>query len=319
MRKFTFLVCCLFPFLLAAQSNLDEQLEIISDWFIGEFDNFQQVHKEIEDSVEVELRHERIHSIFAPLEIRDSKGYSFFVKQFQNGDESKVYRQRIYDFHPNETEQAIQLDIYSFTSPEDEEKYRNLDTDPALIGDLKLEQLRLAKGCEVYWKYQNDHFIGYMKEGSCHFFSKRSGKKIFITDSLRLSENELWIRDKAYDEEGNYVFGNKANIHHKLKRCHNYSGWMAIQKPDSEDYYLMRGIELHNQGGKSRLIDSKTNEETKYFVELSEVIYGKDTKVIKLAIYEENNSRALVYSWAAEGAALIGINTRKMTAGFTKK
>lgn len=304
---------------LFAQSNtnsLYDDLALMMQWFEGEFNNFQQVWKEKEDSIAQELRHEHIHSIFAKVDMPKIGKNTFFVKQYMDGDTNNIYRQRVYNFHVNEEEKAIQLDIYSFKTPADEKKYRQADKKPTLLTNLSSEDFRNLPGCAVYWKKQDDHFIGFMKEKACHFTSRRSGKEIYITDSLMLSQDDIWIRDEAYDAEGNYVFGNKAGIHHKLKRCRYFKGWIAVEKePKSNEYYLMRNIRLHDQGHKIQLID-KSGEATKYFVELSEVIYRSGIDVLKLAVYEEGKKKSLCYVWTNVEAKRIGINMRTITAGF---
>ncbi len=304
---------------LYAQNNaLQADLEEMMQWFEGEFDNFQQTWKENEDNVDQEIRHERIHSIFKKIEAPKLGNNVFYVKQFQNGDTTDIYRQRIYNFHINDAEQAIQLDIYSFLTPEDGEKYAMANHNPSILKDIAVENLRATTGCEVYWKKNGDHFIGYMKDRACHFTSRRSGKEIYITDTLKLTQDEIWIQDEAEDADGNYIFGNKAGIPHKLKKCRFFKGWIAIEKaPKSDDYYFMKHIILHDQGQKVQLIDDKDGTKTKYAVELSEVIYASGIEVLKLAIYEEGKEKAPAYVWANPNAKQIGINIRTMSTGFT--
>ncbi|MEM8524825.1 MAG: chromophore lyase CpcT/CpeT [Bacteroidota bacterium] len=304
---------------LQAQTiSLEEDFQLMRTWFEGEFDNFQQVWKENEDSIRQELRHEHIHSIVKRVEIPKLGEYVFFVKQYQDGDTSNIYRQKVYKFHLNKEENAIQLDIYSFLSPKAEKQYQMANYQPELLKDLSTKDFRNTPGCAVYWRKNGDHFVGYMKEKACFFHSRRSNKNIYVTDSLKLTQDEIWIRDEAYDEDGNYVFGNKAGILSKLKRCRFFEGWMAVQKPESEDYYFMRNINLHDQGQKVQLID-KDGSVTPYYIELSEVIYPTGLEVMKLAIYEEGKDKAVAYVWTNPDAKRIGINMRSITAGFAEK
>ena len=61
----------------------------------------------------------------------------------------------------------------------------------------------------MFWRKIGSEFIGSMPTGACRVESKRSGKTIIIDDYLKLSENEIWIMDKAVDEDGNYIYGHK--------------------------------------------------------------------------------------------------------------
>jgi hypothetical protein len=45
----------------------------------------------------------------------------------------------------------------------------------------------------VYWRRDGEAFVGYMKDRACNFVSQRSGKRIFIIDSLGLSADEIRI------------------------------------------------------------------------------------------------------------------------------
>ncbi|MEM9819487.1 MAG: chromophore lyase CpcT/CpeT [Bacteroidota bacterium] len=306
---------------LAAPSNskadrmLNNDLELMTTWFEGEFNNFQQVWQEEQDSVEAALRHEHIHSIFTSVVMPKIGTHVFYVKQYIDDDPEKIYRQRIYRFKTNSKERAIQLDIFSFMDEKAEKKYKNANIDPQILTSLTEEQLKNTEGCEVFWKKAGDHFVGYMKEKACQFVSDRSGKRIFITDSLRLSQDEIWIRDEAHDEVGDYVFGNKAGIHHKLKRCRQFSGWMAVQKPDSEEYTLMRDILIHDQGQRVPLVD-REGTPTKYSVELAEVIYKDGQEVLKLSVYNDDPKKPMIYTWTNPESVQIGINMQSITTGF---
>jgi hypothetical protein len=291
-------------------------------WFSGEFDNFQQAWKEKEDNIADSLRHEHIHSIFLPVDMPELGKNVFFVKQYMDGDTDKIYRMRVYNFFENKAENAIQLDIFTFKDKADETRFKNANRTPDMLKNLKPENFTKTDGCEVFWKFHADKgaFIGYMKDRACNFVSKRSGKRIFITDSLRLTENQIWIGDRATDENGNYVFGNKAGIQHKLVRCRYFKGWAAVKKPDAtkDNEYNSAGTfaHVHDQGWRARL-KLADGTPTKYTVELSQVIYGKNTDVLKLAVYEEGNTKAIAYTWANPDAKRIGINIREMQIGLT--
>lgn len=291
------------------QANMQEML----GWFEGEFDNFQQVYKEKEDKAK-EI-HEHIHSVFKKVTIPAFGENVFYVIQYFDGDTSKIYRQRIYSFSPDMMEQAIRLDIYSFKT---DSLYYYANLFPEKLNGLTPQQMTTIDGCGVWWKKIDNKYIGYMKEKACNFISKRSGKKIYVTDSLQLTPNEIWIRDEAYDENGAYVYGNKEKIPHKLKRCNFYKGWILLQKAGfDEQYHQQRNLVWHDQGKRIRLI-TEDGKATKYEVELAAVVYGKDLEVLKIALYEVGVSKAITYSWGSPGTNNIGINLRWLQAGLTK-
>ena len=280
--------------------------------FAGEFDNYRQVHREREEGVKDV--HEHIHSVFHPVRLPEIGPQVFYVYQYMDGDEKKVYRQRMYSFSLDKAENAIRLDIFSFKV---DSLYFFSHKDTSKLRNLTMADLVSTDGCEVYWKRQGEAFIGYMKERACNFVSKRSGKRIFITDSLRLTKDGIWIRDEAEDENGNYVFGHKAKIPHMLDRCRWYTGWTALQIPEAkEGYEVQRSLRVHDKGGRIRLL-TNDGKQTPYTLELAEVIYGNGVSVLKLAVYEEGKSKSVAYTWATPGSERIGINLRWLETGFT--
>ena len=131
----------------------------------------------------------------------------FYVQQYINDDPAQIYRQRIYVFVPDYEQNAIRLIIHI---PSDAEALVDAHLDNSKLDGLTPEATRTLPGCDVFWKRQANRFVGFMKEGACTYMSERSGKRIIIKDDLVLTENEIWIADSATDEDGNWVFGNKA-------------------------------------------------------------------------------------------------------------
>jgi hypothetical protein len=319
MKKLTLFLClfCFATHTATAQKTAADLKEMLP-WFTGEFDNFQQVWQEKEDKMPDSLRHEHIHSIFLPVAMPALGANVFFVKQYMDGDTDKIYRMRVYNFSEDKTENAVRLDIYTFKEKSDETTFKNANRDPSVLAALKPENFTSTTGCGVFWRKEGGVFIGSMKEKACNFISKRSGKKIFVTDSLRLTPDQIWIRDEAYDETGGYVFGHKAKIHHKLMRCRAFKGWFAIRQEGGkeEKYDFVGNLNVHDQGWRKRVI-RPDGTPTPYTVELSQVIFEKRINVLKLAIYEEGTERAITYNWTNPEAERIGINLRYLQVGLT--
>ncbi len=289
--------------------RLASDLLLFKKWFSGEFNNYQQVHKEIEDSIPANLRHEHIHSIFKEVQIPSLGQHVYFVKQYFDNNPNKIYRQRIYNFSINPTEDAIQLDIYAFINPSLDSLYRHADKEPSLLANFNKEHVRLTPGCEVFWKREHDHFVGYMKEKACNFISSRSGKRIFITDSLRLDEHSIWIRDEAADEDGNYVFGHKGKIPHQLKRVSYYTGWAAAIPSGETEMKAIRNLRFHNQGDRQSIL-FPDGQPTGYDVRLAQLIYGKDLEILQVAVFRTGQEKVMEYIWSDPNSKRMGINIK---------
>jgi hypothetical protein len=316
-------VVCILIFLSVlnnfGQGKLEEQMKLFSSWFEGRFDNYAQHYNDKE--TKFEYPHEHIHSIFKRVNLPNLGKDVFFVQQYLDGDESKIYRQRLYIFTPDKKEKALKLTIYSF---DDDKKYRDSHLDPAKLNGLTMANLTTTPGCEVFWKLNKarDKFEGYMKKDACKVMSKRLNKTIIITDDLFLTKDEIWINDQAKDEQGNYIFGNKSNIHHKLKKVRWFEGWtailnsgetpMATQDFEAAEYDGKTKIVIHDQGGKVKIND-------KYSVQLANLQHRSGLWVLTLKVIENATGKAISYTWTNPEAEKIGINLRWVQAGFTLK
>lgn len=106
-----------------------------------------------------------------------------------------------------------------------------------------------------------------------------------------------------------------------FKPCRYFSGW--IQYPpdmnDPDELYSLRDLMIHDQGGYVELdVDG-----VDYTAELTQLVYAKTLKIMKLAIYDIPksevgiNSKAISYTWAEPEAKRLGINIRKVISGWT--
>lgn len=318
IRTFCTLICLL-PFLAhGSEISSQQEFSLFLDWFEGEYDNHEQVWQQKESEVPEDELLEHIHHRFVPVDAPALGDRVFFVIQTMDDDLDKVYRQRLYVFSEDDQEQAIKLVIYRMA---DEAKYRDSWKDPELVKNITMEEVSTLAGCEVFWKHNGEFFDGYMKEGACHFYSKRSGKEIYITDTLRLTENEIWIADKATDAEGNYVFGRSEP--HKNRKVRKFKAWMGVKKstvnPDYEgdDMFFNGDIVIHNEGQIVPLLDDDKSP-TGYSIQLAQLTYqNTTTPILKLGVIEDATGKTLVYTWGATDASRIGINVRWFQAGLT--
>ena len=75
----------------------------------------------------------------------------------------------------------------------------------------------------------------------------RAANALFFIDDLLLTEEALWISDRAQDEEGNWVFGHPTGVPHKNRKARCFECWMTAMQRDGE-WIFRRGIEIYDQG-----------------------------------------------------------------------
>jgi hypothetical protein len=303
---------------VAQELSLDDEFALFLRWFPGEYDNNEQVWQQREDGLADEALHERIHHRFVAAPAPAVGEHVFFVLQTMNDDLTQVYRQRVYSFDLLPEEDAIRLRIYRM---KDEAAYRDAWKDPASLESLTPDQLTTLPGCEVYWRYNGEFFDGTMKPGACHFSSRETGQEIYISDTLRLTDQEIWIGDKAVDAQGNYVFGR--DTPHVNRKVRQFRGWMGVRKShvnpeyDGDDMFFVSGFTIHSEGGRQSILDDD-GQPTGYGIELARLTY-QNTRVpiLKLGVIDETSGETLSYTWAATDSSRIGINLRWLQAGLT--
>jgi len=293
---------------------LDKDFRTMMAWFPGVYDNQEQVYFEAEQEVDEALRHERIHHVFEPVDLPAFGGHVFYVQQHLNDDPAEIYRQRIYSFRPDYEEGAIRLTIHI---PNDVASLVDAHLDPTKLSGLLPEQTRVLPGCDVFWRRLSNHFVGYMTPNACSYVSSESGKRIIFNDDLLLTEEALWISDRAQDEDGNRVFGHPTGVPHKNRKARRFECWMTAMQRDGE-WTFRRGLEIYDQGGTVWL---ETEEEAPQQVGIKmrnvRWPYGNNRPSLVLYAYRPDEDRAVSYAWADPSAQRIGINLRWMQASCT--
>jgi len=293
---------------------LDKDLRAMMVWFPGVYDNQEQVYFEREQEVDEALRHERIHHVSEPVDPAAFGEHVFYVQQQLNDDPAQVYRQRIYAFRPDYDEGAIRLTIHI---PNDVASLVDAHLDPTKLTGLLPEQTRVMPGCDAFWRRQANHFVGYMQPNACSYVSSKSGKRTIFNDDLLLTEEALWISDRAQDEEGNRVFGLPTGMPHKNRKARGFECWMTAMQRDGT-WTLRRGLEIYDPGGMVWL-ETEEQPPEKVGIKMGNVRWphGNDRPSPILYPYRPNEDRAISYAWADPSAQRIGINLRWMQASCT--
>jgi hypothetical protein len=293
---------------------LEKDFRTMMQWFPGVYDNQEQVYFEEEQGVDEALRHERIHHVFEPVELPAFGKHVFYVQQHLNDDPDQIYRQRIYAFRADHEAGAIRLTIHI---PKDVESLVDAHLDPAKLTGLLPEQTRVLPGCDVFWRRQANQFVGTMAPDACSYFSAEQSQRIIFNDDLLLTEEALWITDRAHDENGNRVFGHPAGIPHKNRKARRFECWMTALQRDGE-WTFRRGLEIYDQGGMVWL-DTEEQAPQTVGIKMRNVRwpYGNNRPSLVLYAYRPDDDRAVSYAWADPSAQRIGINLRWMQASCT--
>lgn len=297
---------------------LKRDFNTMMNWFEGRYDNMEQVYFDRVLKVGDDEQHERIHSIFKRAVVPSVGDTVFYVEQYSDNDPEKVYRQRLYSFSPDQERGAIALKIFSF---KDASAVRGAHNDLGKLADVSLEDVSaMPDGCTVYWKKQANQFVGFMERGACQIESKRSGKTLVIEDDLVLTEDEIWIQDRATDADGNHVFGNKAGVPHKLVKQNTFTCWIYAQNEKAKNGGQFKtGLKISDQGGEIWL-PLEGQEGKKVGVKMRNVRwpYGNNRNSLVLYAHNDDSGRAVSYAWTAPDGDRIALNLRWIQASCTK-
>ena len=311
------MLIALAPAAAQAQNGvLDRDFKTMMEWFPGRYDNQEQVYFQNQLNVPEDERHERIHHIFFPVALDAFPGETFYVQQYQNDDPDDIYRQRVYSFEPDYEENAIRLTIYT---PKDPDALIDAHLDPSKLDGLTMEDVVARPGCEVFWKREAAQFVGYMKEDACSFESSRSGKRIIINDDLHLSQDELWISDRAVDEDGAYVFGNKAGVPHKNRKAREFDCWVSVKKRRGDNEWSFdSGLKVHDQGGWA-WVETDERRPQRVGIKMRNVVWpeGRNRNSLVLYALRDGETSAASYAWTAPDGDRIAMNLRWMQASCT--
>lgn len=296
---------------------LDRDMRTFLEWFPGVYDNQEQVYFEKEQGVPEDLRHERIHHTFARVDLPAFGENVFYVQQYLDDDPAKIYRQRIYVFTADYDENAIRLAIHT---PRDVASLVDAHLDPTKLDGLEPGDTTHMPGCDVYWRKRAAEFDGQMKPKACSFVSKRSGKRIIIDDDLILTKDEIWISDRAEDEDGNYVFGNKEGISHKNLKARPFTCWIAALERDEESWTFKNDLEIWDQGG-TIWIETEEDDPQRVGIKLRNVRWptGNNRDSFVLYAYRGDAERAESYVWGEPTAERLAMNLRWMQVSCTLK
>jgi hypothetical protein len=311
---------------------LDADFQRFISWLGGEWNNNEQVWQQQVDAkaksatVSADEKITHTHHIFAPVVAPRIGSHIYYVQQSLDGDLTKSYRQRVYRFTQDAAERAIKLEIFT---PLDEKAFFDAHKRPEMFAGLEMNMLRPAPGCEVYWRYDvaSKSFEGTMKPNACSFVSQRfGGKRIIITDTLKLTESEIWINDQARDEQGGYVFGSKTNTPVKNRKVRYFTGWVYIHRDgptgdvgDRKKFAFRRDIMIHNEGQRIPIrYDDGT--ESPYLLELAQLTYQNTrTAILKMAVIDKATMKNVFYIWAQPDGTRVGINHGWIQVGLTQK
>jgi hypothetical protein len=303
---------------------LDRDFAYFLSLFEGRYDNELQVFLDEDLKTPADARNNRIHSIFKKVALPAFGEHVYYVEQFADGDPQKIYRQRLYVFTPDYGEHAIRLTIHA---PKNAAALVGAHRDASKLAALTPADTETFQGCDVFWRREEAQFRGDMKPGACRIASRRSGRTIIVSDDLLLGPDRLWIQDRAIDEAGAHVYGNRAGVAHKLRRVEAFSCWVFVLRgakhgdsgQGNANWQIFRDVLIHDQGGVAQVVTDETPARTvRLRLRNVEWPFGTNRPSLTLYVLDGASDRAVSYAWTESDAERVGINLRWVQASCTR-
>lgn len=213
---------------------VQQQREEFFTFFSGEFDNFAQISAQRARGVFPGDGggHEHIHCSLTRL-----PADMIFARYYFNGNPDIVFRSRLYKVLASDVSERgiIEMRIYRFY----EETERRLKASGYDIGAISWDDGDVydwLEGAEVFWERnevpsgekdtavtklgieKGPRFVGSMKNGGCELYSREIKGRIRVLDDLLLTGQDLWVADRGFGEDGEFVYGNRRGEPYKMKR-----------------------------------------------------------------------------------------------------
>lgn len=214
-------------------------LRLFVSLFCGEFDNYVQVAMERAAGMQPGDGggHEHIHCSIVQV-----APTLLFARYYFNGDPARVFRSRLYAVTPSDRCERgiVEMRIFRFYE-ETLQQLQRANYDVTAIQWQDDDVYDWLRGCEVFWErydppednsshlthddaaeelgiHPGTRFVGYMEGGGCECYSPEIEGRIRVMDDLLLTENELWVADRGFDDSNNFVYGNRSGIPYKMRR-----------------------------------------------------------------------------------------------------
>lgn len=226
-------------------TDLDEDLQYFSELLDGEFDNFERANGSAEDGSTPEAR---VHYVYRRVNLPAFGEHVVYVQQyFGAGDNAAaVYRQRIYESYADARRDEVVTRIWSFPQADGPNVVDSQYVPSLLAGYTPENMTTLPEGCEIFWRRNGDHFVGYQKPGDCVMNFPNTEAKMVLADDLILSPTVFSTATRAHDLEGARLFG--SDVPSPKTRASVYHCAVNVEGTDAS-------IRIHDQGGEGGVGD----------------------------------------------------------------
>ncbi len=318
---FVFITGCVF--VVEAQSDPNARdLQVLSKWFEGEFDNDSQLWLEGRRDWKgtEEHKHRRIHATHVKIDASSIGEYVFYVEEYVDDIDTIITRQRVVSLESVPDSGYILMKIYFL---KDGPQYYLRNNEGMFTGKVTEDDLFGLDGCDVVIRREGEQYEGHMRYKACQL--GEGVLKRYSLHDIIISKNQYWRIDQTYLVSNDQIdSGHPSSVPFKMRKAEYYKCDVsfydkAYYMPSDKDTKYT-GERIHNQGGSKWFYNPAT--EKKYILQIREKeypFYSSGSDFLMLRFKQEDKLASDVIVTVSPGTKALSFNMGKASAFCEKE
>lgn len=310
-------------FTAQAQSDPNARdLEVLSKWFEGTFDNDSQLWLEgrRDWKGKEEYKHQRNHATHIKINAPALGEHVFYVEEFIDDIDSVITRQRVVSFESEPDSGHIQMKIYFL---KEGEQYHLRNNEGTFTHSITEDDLFGLDGCDVVIRREGEQYEGHMRHKACQF--GEGDLRRYSVHDIIISKSQYWRIDQTYlVSNDNFHDGNPSPIPFKMRKAAYYKCDVSFYE---KAYYMpsdkdtkYTGERIHNQGGSKWFYNPVT--EKKHILQIREKeypFYSSGSDFLMLRFKQEDKLASDVIVTVSPGTKTLSFNMGQSSAFCEKE
>ena len=296
-----------------SEAELNMQLELLVDWWTGEFDNNEQVVRQSGGGLSppADEPHFRIHGHYLPVQIPDIGEHVLYVEEYKNDDPDNLYRIRLMSLRIDSAENGIRIDLHG---RRDQQSLAGSHARLEEIAESGAASWRaFSDDCAIFLRFEGNQFVGGMRPRRCRVATERGSeeKDGYFDYKIIVGENYYWFDDRIRrldDESVTWELAPETDDLFQLDKAR----WFACTvnynlDGDMTATELLTKVRLHDQGGVAP-IDYPGGRNLSLVLHNRAFTTPTANRFRILRVHEDGDPVPLSYSYALVAAERFGIN-----------
>lgn len=181
----------------------EKDMDRLSDWLVGNWDNVAQVQQEIKAGLAADEQRQRYAMRYTEIEASQVKGRIFAIENYDDGTGFKGEMQRVslHRFMLSDDKQNI---IHEILFLKDKAFRKSLIGNLKPLENITEDDIRSREDCRLYWTWTGERFEGATKKGAC-VTNSYTDRDITVEGQGILEANRLMRHDRNFEMSGEEI------------------------------------------------------------------------------------------------------------------